>query len=148
MARYRVDTNCCTDGCTDRRTDGRTEPRAGVLVLSTPTRSTRVLNFWYSYCTRTREFQSHSTHTCTRGQVQVLRYWYEYWHKYWYSMVHLWCKGEKHHTFEIKSMTYHKGKVHTFFQFYHNWKITWIAIFIFIFIVVIRPSPVSYSTSG
>ena len=51
-----------------------------VLVLA-------VLNFWYSYCTRTRELQSNSTRTCTRGQV--LRYSYEYWHEYWYSMVHL-----------------------------------------------------------
>ena len=79
-------------------------------------------------------FQSHSTRTCTHGQV--LRYSYEYWHEYWYSMVHLWCKGEKH-TFEINSMTYHKGNVHTFFQFYHHWKMTRIAIFIFMFTVVI-----------
>ena len=40
--------------------------RAGVLVFSTRTRSTRVLNFWYSYCTR--EFQSHSTRTCTHNR--------------------------------------------------------------------------------
>ena len=45
--------------------------RAGVLKLGT--HSTRVLNFWYSYFTRTREFQSNSTRT--RGQV--LRYSYE-----------------------------------------------------------------------
>ena len=65
-----------------------TEPdRAGVLVLGT--RSTRVLNFWYSYCTRTRELQSNSTRTCTCTCGQVLRYSYEYWHEYWYSMVHL-----------------------------------------------------------
>ena len=55
--------------------------RAGVLVLSTRTRSTRVLNFWYSYCTRTREFQSNSTRTCTRTCGKVLRYSYEYWHE-------------------------------------------------------------------
>ena len=45
--------------------------RAGVLVLGTRTRSTRVLNFLYSYCTRTHELQSNSTRTCTRGQVLV-----------------------------------------------------------------------------
>ena len=39
-------------------------------------------------------------------------------------------------------------KFHTFFQFYHHWKINWITIFMFMFIVVIRPSPVSHSTSG
>ena len=86
--------------------------RAGVLVLSIRTHSTRVLNFLYSYCTRTREFQSHSTRT--RGQV--LRYSYEYWHKYWYSKVHLRYKGENHHTFEINSITYHKGKVPNWFN--------------------------------
>ena len=75
-----------------------------VLVLA-------VLEYWIS-CTRTREFQSHSTRT--RGQV--LRYSYEYWHEYWYSMVHLRCKGENHHTFEINSMTYHKGKVPNWFH--------------------------------
>ena len=53
---------------------------AGVLVLGTRTRSTRVLNFWYSYCTPTRENQSDSTRTCTRGKV--LRYSYEYLHEY------------------------------------------------------------------
>ena len=63
--------------------------RAGVLVLGTRTRNTRVLNFLYSYCTRTREFQSNSTHACTRTRGQVLRYSYEYWHEYWYSKVHL-----------------------------------------------------------
>ena len=56
----------------------------------TRTSSTRVLNFWYSYCTRTPEFQSNSTHTCTRGQV--LRYSYEYWHKYWYYMIWYICE--------------------------------------------------------
>ena len=78
-----------------------------VLVLA-------VLLFWYSYCTRTHEFQSHSTRTCTR--TQVLGYSYEYWHEYWYSMVHLHCKGENHHIFEINSMTYHKGKVPNWFN--------------------------------
>ena len=39
-------------------------------------------------------------------------------------------------------------KFHTFFQFYHHWKINWITIFMFMFINVIRPSPVSHSTSG
>ena len=63
--------------------------------------------------TRTREFEGHSTRTRTRGQV--LRYSYEYWHEYWYSMVHLRCKGENHHTCEINSMTYHKGKVPNWF---------------------------------
>ena len=120
--------------------------RAGVLVLSTRTHSTRVLNFWYSYCTHTSEFQSHSTRT--RGPV--LRYSYEYWHEYWYSMVHLRCKGENHHTFEINSIwltikvkfqidllcynlnIWYMGcdyKFHTFFQFYHHWKINRITIF-------------------
>ena len=78
--------------------------RAGVLVLGTRTRSTRVLNFWYSYFTRTREFQSNSTRTCTCGQV--LRYSYEYWHEYWYSMAHLQCKDENHNTYEINSLTW------------------------------------------
>ena len=87
--------------------------RAG--VLGTRTRSTRVLNFLYLYCTRTREFQSHSTRTCTRTNGQVLRYSYEYWHEYWNSMVHLRCKGENHHSCEINSMTYHKGKVLNWF---------------------------------
>ena len=32
--------------------------RAWVLVIGTGTRSSRVLNFWYSYVIRTREFQS------------------------------------------------------------------------------------------
>ena len=82
--------------------------RAGVLVFGTRTHSTRVLNFWYSHCTNTREFQNDSTRTCTSWQV--LRYSYEYWHEYWYSMVHLQCKCENHHTCEINSMTYHKGK--------------------------------------
>ena len=120
-----------------------------VLVLA-------VLEYWISG-TRTREFESHSTRTCTRTRGQVLRYSYE-------------GKGENHHTCEINSMTYQKGKVpnlfcynlniwymgcdckfHTFFQFYHHWKIHWITIFIFIVYcpnVVIRPSPVSHSTSG
>ena len=89
--------------------------RAGVLALGTRTRSTRVLNFLYLYCTRTREFQIHSTRTCTRSHGQVLRYSYEYWHEYWYSMVHLRCKGENHHSCEINSMTYHKGKVLNWF---------------------------------
>ena len=145
--------------------------RAGVLVLSTRTRSTPVLNFWYSYCTRTHEFQSHSTRTCTRTRTrgQVLRYLYEYWHEYWYSMVHLRRKGEYHHTFETNTVwltikekfqldliCYNLNisymgcdyKFHTFFQFFHHWKINWITIFMFMFIVVIRPSPVSHSTSG
>ena len=89
--------------------------RAGVLVLGTHTRSTRVLNFWYSYFTRTREFQSNSTRSCTRTRGQVLRYLYEYWHKYWYSMVHLQCKDENHNTYEINSLTCHKGKVTNWF---------------------------------
>ena len=89
--------------------------RAGVLVLSTRTCSTRVLNFWYSYFTRTREFQIDSIRTFTRTRGQVLRYLYEYWHEYWYSMVHLWCKGENHHTCEIDSLTYHKRKVPNWF---------------------------------
>ena len=89
------------------------EDRAGVLVLGTRTRSTRVLNFWYSYCTRTRGFQSNSTRTCTR--TQVLRYSYEYWHEYWYSMAHLWCKGENHHTCETNSLTCREGKVTNWF---------------------------------
>ena len=76
--------------------------RAGVLVLGTRTHSTRVLNFRYSYFTRTREFQSNSTRSCTRTRGQVLRYSYEYWHEYWYSMVHFQCEGENHHTCEIK----------------------------------------------
>ena len=98
--------------------------RAGVLVLGTRTHSTRVLNFWYSYCTRTREFQSHSTRICTRTRGQVLRYSYEYWHEYWYSMVHLRCKGVNHQTCEINSMTYHKGKV-------PNWLIYFAIIWIY-----------------
>ena len=135
--------------------------RAGVLVFGTRTHSTRVLNFWYSHCTNTREFQNDSTRTCTSWQV--LRYSYEYWHEYWYSMVHLQCKCENHHTCEINSMTYHKGKfqivfillqfeymihgmwlrIHSFFQFHHHWKFNWITIIMFMFIVVIHPSPVS-----
>ena len=71
-------------------------------------------------------------------------------------------------TCEINSMTYHKEKFQIdlfcynlniwymgcdykfcrFFQFYHHWKINWITIIMFMFIVVIRPSPVSHSTSG
>ena len=137
--------------------------RAGVLVLSTRTRSTRVLNFWYSYFTRTREFQIDSIRTCTRTHGQVLRYSYEYWHEYWYSMVHLWCKGENHHTCEIDSLTYHKRKVPNLFILllkydlniwymgcdskFHR-KINWITIMMFMFIVVIRASPFSHSTSG
>ena len=35
-------------------------------------------------------------------------------------------------------------KFHTFFQFYHHWKINWITIFMFMFIVVIPPSPVNF----
>ena len=144
--------------------------RAGVLVLGTRTRSTRVMNFWYSYCTRTREFESNSTRTCTRGQV--LRYSYEYWHEYWYSMVHLMIcdvRVKNHHTCEINSLTYHEGKVphwfilllwlniwhmgcdckfHNFFQFYYHRKISWIIIMMFGFIVIIRPSPFSHLTSG
>ena len=84
-------------------------------TLSTRTRSTRVLHFWYSYFTRTREFQIDSSRTCTRTHGQVLRYSYEYWHEYWYSMVHLWCKGENHHTCEIDNLTYHKRKVPNWF---------------------------------
>ena len=92
--------------------------RAGVLVLGTRTRSTRVLNFWYSYCTRTRELQSNSTRTCTRTRGQVLRYSYEYWHEYWYSMVHLMIcdvRVKKHHTCQINSLTYHEGKFPNWF---------------------------------
>ena len=134
----------------------------------TRTRSTRVLNFWYSYCTLTRELQSDSTRTCTRTRGQVLRYSCKYWHEYWYSMVHLRCKGENHHICEINSMTYHTGKFqidlfcynlniwymgcdykfHRFFQFYYHWKINWITIIMSMFIFVIHPSPVSHSTFG
>ena len=127
--------------------------RAGVLVLGTRTHSTWVLNFWYSCCSRIREFQSNSTRTCTRGQV--LRYSYEYWHEYWYSMVtshDLWCEGENHHYCEINNLTYHEGKVpnwfilllwlniwymgcdckfHNVFQFYYHRKINWITIMMF-----------------
>ena len=45
--------------------------RAGVVVLSTRTCSTRILNSWYSYFTRTCELQSNSTCTCTCGQVLI-----------------------------------------------------------------------------
>ena len=55
--------------------------------------------------------QSNSTHACTRTHGQVLRYSYEY----WYSMAHLRCKGENHHTCEINSMTYQKRKVPNWF---------------------------------
>ena len=127
--------------------------RAGVLVLGTRTHSTRVLNFWYSYCTRTCEFQSNNTCTCTRRQV--LRYSYEYWHEYWYSMVHLWCKGENHHTWnkQLNNLIYDTCmrcdcKFHNVFEFYHHWKMNWITIMMFMFIVVIRPSPFSHLTSG
>ena len=142
--------------------------RAGVLVLGTRTRSTRVLNFWYLYCTRTHELQSDSTRTCACTRGQVLRYSCEYWHEYWYSLVHLRCKGENHHICEINSMTYHTGKFqidlfcynlnmwymgcdykfHRFFQFYHHWKINWITFIMSMFIFVIHPSPVSHSTFG
>ena len=43
--------------------------------------------------------------------VLVGKYSYEYWHEYWYSMVHLQCKDENHNTYEINSLTCHKGKV-------------------------------------
>ena len=124
-----------------------------VLVLA-------VLEYWISD-TRTREFQIDSIRTCTRTHGQVLRYSYEYWHEYWYSMVHLECKGENHHTCEIDSLTYHKRKVPNWFilllQYDLNiWymgcdskfhrKINWITIMMFMFIVVIRPF--SHSTSG
>ena len=92
--------------------------RTGVLVLGTRTRSTRVLNFWYSYCTRTHELQSNSTRTCTRTRGQVLRYSYEYWHEYWYSMVHLMIcdvRVKKHHTCQINNLTYHEGKFPNWF---------------------------------
>ena len=84
--------------------------RAGVLVLGTCTRSTRVLNFWYSYFTRTREIQSNSTRTCTRTHGQVLRFSYEYWHEYWYPMLHLRWNYENPHTCGVNSLTYLKGK--------------------------------------
>ena len=45
-----------------------------VLVLA-------VLEYFISG-TRTHEFQSHSTRTCTRTRGQVLGYSYEYWHEY------------------------------------------------------------------
>ena len=67
--------------------------RAGVLLLSTHTRSTRVRNFWYSYFTRTDEFQSNCTHTYTRTRRQVFRYSYEYWPEYWYYVIHLRLKN-------------------------------------------------------
>ena len=107
--------------------------RAGILVLGTCTRSTRVLNFWYSSFTRTREFQSNSTFPRTRAQV--LRYSNEYWHECLYSMVHLRCKGENHHACEINSLTlfcndlniWYKrcnSNFHSFIQFYHHRQLT------------------------
>ena len=68
----------------------------------TRSRSTWVLNFWYSCFTHTHEFQS----TCTRTRGQVLRYLYKYWHEYWYSMVHLQCMGENHYTCETNCLFY------------------------------------------
>ena len=153
----------------DRRPLLNPGTRAVVLVLGTRTRSTRVLNFWYSYCTRTCEFQSNNTRTCTRIRGQVLRYSYEYWHQYWYSMIHLWCNCENHHICEINSLTYCEGKgpnwfilllwlniwymgcdwkFRNVFQFYHHRKINWITIMMFMFIVVIRTSPFSHLTSS
>ena len=88
----------------------------------TRTRSTRVLNFWYSYCTRTREFQSDNTRTCTRGQV--LRYSYEYWHEYWYSMIHLWCKCENHHLWNKQfDLLWRKSSKLIYFVYYmyYDW---------------------------
>ena len=84
--------------------------RAGVLVLGNRARSTQVLNFWYSYFTRTCEFHIILV-LVTRTRGQVPRYTYEYWHAYWYSMVHLRCKGENNNACEINSLTCHKGKV-------------------------------------
>ena len=132
-----------------------------------------VLKYWI-FCTLTllilmsSKSNTCSTHTCTHTCGQVLRYSYEYWHEYWYSMVHLWCKCGNHHTCEISSLTYHKGKVqnwfillwlniwyigcdcefHNFFQFYHHWKIDWITIMMLMFIVVIHHSPFCHTTSG
>ena len=87
------------------------------VVLSTHTRRTWVLNFWYSYFTRTREFQRNSTHTCTRTWGQILRHsstslcidilWY---------ISCIWdYKDGNHHTCEINSLTFHKGKVPNWF---------------------------------
>ena len=53
--------------------------------------------------------------------VLVLRYSYEYWHEYWYLIVHLQCKHENHHTCEINSLTYHKGKVPEIDLFCYDW---------------------------
>ena len=83
--------------------------RAGVLVLGTRTRSTRVLNFCYSYCTRTREFQSDSTHTCTRTRTTSTRTSTE---NLWYICD---VRVKTINTCEINSMTYHKGKVPNWF---------------------------------
>ena len=136
--------------------------RAGVLVLSTRTRCTRVLNFLYSYFTRTRKFQNNSTRTWTRTRGQVLMYSYEYWHEYWYSMVHLGCKSENHHTWN-KQFDLPWIRSCKFIYFVMIWKYDTcdvisnsitsfnsiiikkltesLLIMMFMFIVLIRPSP-------
>ena len=132
--------------------------------------STQVLNFFYSFFTHTHEFQSNCTRTCTHTRGQVLGYFYGHWPEYWYSMGHWKYKDENHHTCETNSLTFDKGivpnwfillwfeymmhwyvgcdcKFHNFFKFYFHWKVNWIMIK-FMFIIVIRPSPFSHSTSG
>ena len=138
--------------------------RAGVLVLA-------VLEYWiYCTCTvlvlmRTKVIvlvlvlvlvdKYSGTRTSTGMSTDIL----------WYIS----CKGKNHHTCEINSLTYHEGKVpnwfilllwlniwymgcdckfHNAFQFYYHWKINWITIMKFWFIVVIRRSPFSHLTSG
>ena len=91
-------------------------------LIRTADRSTRVLNFWYSYCTHTRELQSNSTRICTHTHGQVLRYSYEYWHEYWYSMVHVMIcdvRVKKHHTCQINSLTYFSSQSQVK-DFYYN----------------------------
>ena len=53
--------------------------RAGVLILGTRTRSTRELNFCYSYFTHTREFQSNNTRTCSKLIYFVIIWIYDTW---------------------------------------------------------------------
>ena len=84
--------------------------RAGVLVLVLS-----VLEYWIS-CTRTVLILV-SSKVIVLVLVLVLmgKYSYEYWQEYWYFMVHLQRKCENHHTCEINSMTYYKGKVPNWF---------------------------------
>ena len=142
--------------------------RAGVFIFRTRTRSSRVLDFWYPYSTRTREFQSNSTHTCSRTRGQVLQYS----HKYWLNTDILWCISDIrmktippvkwivclsiNETFHFDLFCYDLNiwymgcdwKFHNFFKFYHHRKVNWINMMTFMFIIVIRPSPFSHSTSG